>query len=83
MIEFKPDGASWEDVWHYAAEAFREGQAAHLDDTLVDLGNRYLEADSAMPETRWLAEFWQHADRDQRRRLAHLFMRAVGHEEFL
>lgn len=71
-----------EGLWQYTERRLRAGEAAHLDDHLVALGNGADAGTITDPAARWALSAWQNASPTERQRLAQLFIQAVGHEEF-
>lgn len=79
-----PKPSSWEDLWSWTAQKFRDKEAAHLDETLLAIGDR-VTSDPPTPLSdadHLLLEAWKDLNQDDKERFAHLFMRSVGHQEF-
>lgn len=76
-----------EDVWQLTRDKFAARDAAHLDATLVQIGNDVLASASRPADSSSLDQMvwdaWHGASTQERQRLAELFMRTVGHREFL
>ncbi len=76
-----------EDVWQLTRDKFAARDAAHLDATLVQIGNDVLRSTSrpedAFGVDQMVWDAWHGASTVDRQRLAALFMRTVGHHEFL
>lgn len=84
-----PDSNRWphsvQDVWAFVREHFEDEEAARLDTTLKQIGDRVIK-ERPVPEReddRLVYQAWSLASEEDRYRLAHLFMRTVGHQEFL
>ncbi|NMP22558.1 DUF3243 family protein [Sulfobacillus harzensis] len=75
---------SLQDVWDWVRNRFDDKEAAHMDAILVQIGNRVAAnpPPNLSPEDQMVLEAWQSASPDDRHRLAQLFMRTVGHQEF-
>lgn len=74
---------SIEDVWQLTRDHFASKDAANLDETLIAMGNQRLDGSVPVtPEERLVYAAWSTGSASDRRRLAHLFMRTVGHQEF-
>ncbi|MCL5115684.1 MAG: DUF3243 family protein [Firmicutes bacterium] len=76
---------SLQDVWDWAAARFDAHDATHMDAVLMQIGDRVAaHPPTDLSEDDLLAlEAWQSGSPNERHRLAHLFMRTVGHQEFL
>lgn len=75
---------SLQDVWDWVTDQFQAKEAAHMDAALVQIGDRVAANPPAEldPEGQLILDAWQAASAEERHRLAHLFMRTVGHQEF-
>jgi hypothetical protein len=74
-----------DEVFDYVYDRLADGDAAHLDQELVALGDR--AARTADPRAlddadRLVLAAWRHADAPTRHTLAHMAIRVVGHERF-
>ncbi|MBX5466106.1 MAG: hypothetical protein K6U14_01245 [Firmicutes bacterium] len=71
-----------EELWAWTRRRLAEGQGRGLDDELVALGEAAGGDPPHDPAARWAWSAFQQAGPDERRRLAQLFIQAVGHGEF-
>ncbi len=79
---------SVEEVWKFTKDKFEAGDAAHLDGILVQIGNDVVATSKSRPRDassgdQMVWDAWKDASPREQQRLAELFMRSVGHREFL
>lgn len=76
---------SLQELWDWTAERLGAQEASHLDAILMQIGDRTAANPPAglSAEDRLVLDLWHSATPDERHRLVQLFMRTVGHQEFL
>lgn len=76
--------SSLQDVWDWVTARFDAHDAAHMDAILMQIGDRVAGCppQNLSDEDRLVLDAWNLASLEDRHRLAHLFMRTVGHQEF-
>lgn len=76
---------SLQDVWEWARERFDAHDAAHMDAILMQIGDRIAlhPPDDLSEDDRLALDAWKASGPNDRHRLTQLFMRTVGHQEFL
>ena len=76
---------SLQELWDWTRVQFAERQASHLDAVLMQIGDRLAAnpPENLSDEEQMVLDAWRMAGPDDRQRLTQLFMRTVGHQEFL
>lgn len=74
---------TFDGVVDYVRERLARKDAAHLDASLQQIGDRLMEQDRpTAPVDGWAHRMWQEATPDERHHLTHLMIRMVGHQDY-
>lgn len=76
---------SLQEVWAWTRQRFAEKNAAHTDAILLQIGDRVVAdpPDNLKDDDQLALQAWQVSGPNDRHWLAQLFMRTVGHQDFL